>query len=157
MTVLSSAGGGSSRRSGLDVSWRSKLSTSSSWEVFPTVSSSAGLPDASYPEVLLTVSSSAGGGSSRRSVSGSLLDGLVLGGSSRRFDSGSLLVLVVFFCFDAPFCVERKLARSRFFFQDLTMSYSSFLQASRCWGHVRLPWVTWKPCYVSGRWCSSLR
>ena len=91
----------------------------------------------------MTVSSSAGGGSSRRSVSGSLLDGLVLGGSSRRFDSGSLLdglvlggssrrfdsgsllVLVVFFCFDAPFCVERKLARSRFFFQDLTMSYSS--------------------------------
>ena len=84
-------------------------------EVFLTVSSSAGLPDASYPEVLLTVSSSAGGGSSRRSVSGNLPDGFVLGGSSRRFDSGSLLVFVVFFCFDAPFCVERKLARSRFF------------------------------------------
>ena len=53
------------------------------------------------------------------------LGALVFGGSSRRFVSGSLLVFVVFFCFDAPFCVERKLARSRFFFQDLTMSYSS--------------------------------
>ena len=60
-----------------------------------TVSSSAGLPDASFPEVFLTVSSSAGGGSSRRFDSGSLPDGLVLGGSSRRFDSGSLLVFVV--------------------------------------------------------------
>ena len=63
----------------------------------------------------MTFSSSAGGGSSRRSVSGSPLDVLVLSGSSRRFDSGSLLVFVVFFCFDAPFCVERGLARSRFF------------------------------------------
>ena len=94
-TVSSPAGGGSSRQSGLDVSWRSRL-LSSSWEVFPMVSSAAG------------------GGSSRRSVSGGPLDVLVLSGSSRRFDSGNLLVFVVFFCFDAPFCVERGLARSRF-------------------------------------------
>ena len=82
------------------------------------LSSSAGLPDASFPEVLL-------------------------GGSTvLLFRSGRFLLFLLFCCRDAPvfLCMERKLARSRFFLSRSFDVVLSFWQAALVGGHMKRPW-----------------